>query len=52
MSAAGPLRGPGKKKEAATPPLTFRRAAQGTGPLLRPQGCWRIALRATALRSE
>ncbi len=26
-------------------------AAQATGPLLRPQGCWRIALRATALRA-
>ena len=25
--------------------------AGGTGPLLRPQGCWRIALRATALRA-
>ena len=29
----------------------LRRTAQATGPLLRPQGCWRIALRATALRA-
>jgi len=26
-------------------------AAQATGPLFRPQGCWRIALRATAVRA-
>ena len=39
MSAAGPLRGPVKRKEAAAPPLIFRRAAQAMGPLLRPPGC-------------
>jgi hypothetical protein len=34
------MRGPRAQKEAASPPLTFRRAAQATGPLLRPQGCF------------
>jgi hypothetical protein len=34
-------------KEAASPPLSFSFAAQATGPLLRPQGWLRIALRAT-----
>jgi len=38
-------------KEAASPPLSFSFAAQATGPLLRPQGWLRIALRATALRA-
>jgi hypothetical protein len=40
-----------EKKEAASPPLTFRRAAQATGPLLRPQGCCASRWRATALRA-
>ncbi len=55
MSAAGgPLRGSGEtRKEAASPPLISQRAAQATGPLLRPPGCcasrcarqpWRAAL--------
>ena len=34
-----PLRGPKRQKEAASPPLIFWHAAQGTGPPLRPQGC-------------
>jgi len=48
VTAAGPLRGPQGMKEAASPPLSSSFAAQGTGPLLRPQGCFCIALRATA----
>ena len=56
MSAAGPLRGPGTRKEAASPPLTFRAAALGPGdapredtgpPLSVKAGC---ARRATADR--
>src|SRR6266496_1084979 len=31
--------GPRTQKEAASPPLIFRHAAQATGPPLRPQGC-------------
>ena len=38
------------QKEAAAPPLPPG-AAQATGPLLRPQGCWRFAFRAKALRA-
>ena len=34
-----PLRGPKSQKEAASPPLISWRAAQGTGPPLRPPGC-------------
>ena len=37
VTAAGPLRGPGK--EAAAPPLALLAPAKGTGPPLRPQGC-------------
>lgn len=40
MTATSPLRGPKSKKEAASPPLISRRAAQGTGPPLQPQRCF------------
>ena len=49
MSAAGPLRGPGKGGGCAAAVLVA--PAKGTGPPPRPQGCFRIALRATALRA-
>ena len=39
MTMTSPLRGPKRQKEAASPPLIFWHAAQGTGPPLRPQGC-------------
>ena len=47
-----PLRGPkSTEKEAASPPLIPGRAAQGTGPPLRPPGCCASRWRATALRA-
>ena len=40
VSAAGPLRGPGEDKEGGGfAAAHLRRAAQATGPLLRPPGC-------------
>ena len=52
ITMASPLRGPNSpQKEAASPPLIFWHAAQGTGPPLRPQGCFASRWRATALRA-
>ena len=49
VTAAGPLRGPGKGGGCAAAVLLA--PAKGTGPPLRPQGCCASPWRATALRA-
>ena len=51
FSAPTRCAGRDKQEGGASPPLTFRRAAQATGPLLRPLGCCASRWRATALRA-